>query len=254
MKISLCDSLKEHPEFSKIQMETANFYKNEDADKKATLFLDQNIIKLKSELFSTVHCDFLDKSFLKEVRQSFSRSEGVYSFLKPLSKNRRIKICDMTVGMGRDFFKFILAGHDVVGFERNPVFYYLVKDGLQRFLASPESEDLAKQFRVSSFNADLRLGDAVFGGEDSNFDLIYYDPMFDDKSKKAAPKKGMQALKHLNIDFFDDEKNEDKVDCLNKALKTRPDSLIYKCSGVSKDFPLKVKKEHKGKGFSYLYL
>ena len=249
MKVNLSDSLKDCPLFSEIQASIDLFSKKDSADSIANLIFEEGILKLTSDRFSTVYCDFTEKSFLKEVRQSYGRSEGVYSFVKPLSKQGKIKICDMTVGMGKDFFKFILTGHQVIGFERNPIFYFMVKDGLDRFLKSDKAEELKTQFRVSSFQADLRLGEALFES-DSDFDLIYYDPMFEDKSKKAAPKKGMQALKYLN----DVSTDNDKIDSLKKAVLSEPRSLIFKCSSVPKDFPYVVKKEHKGKGFSYVYL
>lgn len=249
MKIDFCDSLKLHPEFSEIKENIEKFYLSETSKESAVLTYEDEKLKLKSDLFSTVYCDFTEKSFIREVRQSYGRSEGVYSFLKPMAKSGSLKICDMTVGMGKDFFKFLLAGHSVIGFERNPVFYYMVKDGLKRFLSSASSEDLKKQFKVSSFSAELRLGETVFDNE-NEFDLIYYDPMFEEKSKKAAPKKGMQALKHLNKSSETDE----KMNCLKTALTSKPRTLIFKCAGITKDFPFVVKKEHKGKGFSYVYL
>lgn len=249
MRVDLCESLKTHPLFSEIEKSIKNFYQTEDSATSARLICENQILKLESDLFSTVLCDFTNKSFIKEVRQSYGRSEGVYSFTKPMAKSGEIKICDMTVGMGKDFFKFILAGYNVVGFERNPVFYHLVKDGLERFMISPESEVLKEQFRVSNFCAELKFGEAKFNNQ-SEFDLIYYDPMYEDKSKKAAPKKGVQALKHLNQPSAEGE----KLKYLGEAIKAGPRSLIFKCAGVPKDFPFTVKKEHKGKGFSYLYL
>jgi len=249
LKVVFDDSLRAHSSFKSIVSDVQKYYQNFDSKESAVLFYENGVLQLRSELFSTVSCDFNNKAFIKEVRQSYGRAEGVYSFLNPLAKKEKIRVCDMTVGMGKDFFKFILAGHKVRGFERNPVFYYLVSDGIDRFLKASETEELKKQFRISEFKIELLQGEAVFDSE-SDFDLVYYDPMFDDKSKKAAPKKGMQALKHLSRPAFDLEKEE----FLQRALKTKSKSLVYKCSGVPKDFPFAVKKEHKGKGFSYVYL
>jgi len=259
LRLQICESLRDCGAYDSICDSVQVFYNSNikksyvdvipGVEGDVKFFFEKDVLKLSSSLFSTVYCDFTKESFIKEVQQSFGRSEGVYSFLRPISKNSKVTICDMTVGMGKDFFKFILAGHDVMGFERNPVFYHLVKNGMERFNGSSASDRLKEKFRVSDFKMNLNLGEAHFSKQDS-FDLIYYDPMFEEKSKKAAPKKGMQALKCLSPWSSQDE----KIKCLQEALDTNPQNLIFKSAGVDKDFPFRVKKESKGKGFSYAHL
>lgn len=246
MSLELCSSLKALEFYESLKSDLDDYkFPNEDS---VTLSFQNDVLQIESKLFPKVFCDFTDKKFIKEVKQSYGRSEGVFSFLNKKAKQRsKLKICDLTVGMGRDFFKFILAGHDVVGFERNPLFYYLVKDGVRRFLASQESKDLKTLFKVDEFLMDLKLAEANLDGD--QFDLLYYDPMFEDQSKKAAPKKGMQALK-----FFSAPSSEEEKMSLIKELKSDESIFVYKCSKKPKGFPFVVKKEVKGKGFSYLVL
>lgn len=249
MSVELCSSLKSLDFYENLKSSLNSYGFSQDDV--VTVSFQKNILQIESSAFSKVFCDFTDKKFIKEVKQSYGRSEGVFGFLNKKAKQKsRLKICDLTVGMGKDFFKFILAGHDVVGFERNPLFYYLVKDGVRRFLDSKESKDLKSLFKVDQFLIDLRMGEAsVESDQFDQFDLFYYDPMFEDQSKKAAPKKGMQALKCLALPSTEDEKTN-----LIKDLKRVENAFIYKCSKKPKDFPFTVQKEIKGKGFSYLIL
>jgi len=184
----------------------------------------------------SVFCDFLSSKYLLEVRQNYSRSESVYCFLKPLmkQKNKRLKILDLTAGLGRDLFKFILSGHQVTAFEKDPVIYMLLKDGLQRFLNSDKSEALKNQFKIEGdFLCNLHYGNSFTYLEEikEDYDLIYFDPMFDDKRKKAAPKKHMQMIKSVVED--------------SKVTK----NLVLKASEyLGKKKPLRVISN---KGFNY---
>lgn len=246
MSIELCSSLKSLAFYEDLKRDVENYEVSLDDD--VLLSCKEDVLTLSSDLFTDLSCDFLHKNFIKEVKQSYGRADGVFGFLNKMAKQKKVlDVCDLTVGMGKDLFKFVLAGHNVVGFERNPVFYYLVKDGVRRFLNSEKSKDLQALFRVDEFLIDLRLGEAK--AKSDQFDLFYYDPMFEDQSKKAAPKKGMQALKHLS-----DISSEDEKMSLIKELNSINNTFVYKCSKKPKDFPFVVKKEIKGKGFSYLIL
>ncbi len=247
MSLTLDSSLELYPLWGELkkQIETSKYLVESDVE--SCLSYEDGILKLSSKKFPNVYCDFLSEKYLKEVRQSFGRSEGVFSFLRPISKTEKIKICDLTVGMGKDLFKFVLAGHDVVGYERNPVFYHLVLNGIERFKASKKAEELKRLFKVEEFKVNLILGEA--DSEGVKYDLSYFDPMFSDESKKAAPKKGMQALKVLSASSLEEEKI-----LTIQSWKENSKHFVYKCSGKTKDFPFDVLKEIKGKGFSYLIL
>ncbi|MGH1468627.1 MAG: class I SAM-dependent methyltransferase [Bdellovibrionales bacterium] len=247
MSLILDPSLESYPLWQGLreQIQKSKYLVKTDVEMR--LLYEEGILKLTSKKFPNVYCDFLSEKYLKEVRQSFGRSEGVFSFLRPVSKNQKIKICDLTVGMGKDLFKFVLAGHDVVGFERNPVFYHMVLNGIERFHVSKKVEELRRLFKVEDFKVNLKLGEADCGGEE--YDLSYFDPMFSDDSKKAAPKKGMQALKALSSASLE----EDKIETI-RLWKKNSKHFVYKCSGRTKDLPFEISKEIKGKGFSYLIL
>ncbi len=247
MSLILDASLKTYKHCKDLEKQIAESKYILKVENKTILSYENKVFQISSSAFPGVYCDFLSEKFLKEVRQSFSSSKGVYSFLKPLARNERIKICDLTVGMGKDLFKFVLAGHQVVGYERNPIFYHLVLNGIQRFKASKKLEELKRAFKIKEFKVDVRFGEAT--PEVEKYDLAYFDPMFLDSSKKAAPKKNMQALKALVKPL--EQKNKLKT---LKLWKKHSKYLVYKCSGRKKDFSMTVFKEVKGKGFSYLIL
>ena len=195
----------------------------------------------------SLSCDFISPKYLTEVRQNFSRSEGVYSFLKVISKNKKkLSILDLTAGLGRDLFKFVLSGHKLKAFEKDPVLYLLLEDGLKRFRASPDLEELKERFRLeTNFECELNFGDSLeyLKETEDMFDLIYFDPMFQDKSKKAAPKKHMQIIKSL---VKSDE--IDKSDVISKALDKA--QVVLKSSKYYSD-KLKPNRLINFKGFSF---
>lgn len=196
----------------------------------------------------SVFCDFLNAKYLTEVRQNYSRSEGVYSFLKSLSKEKKqLSILDLTAGLGRDLFKFVLAGHKVECYERDPVLYLLLKDGVSRFFESDDLKALKEQFKLEGdFSCKLHFGDSrkMLKKNKEFYDLIYFDPMFEDKRKKAAPKKHMQIIKGL-VSRADVDKEAAIVD----ALKSSKVVVLKASSFSSKD--LKPQRVLSFKGFSY---
>jgi|GEM_PF-1741197 len=220
-------------------------------DKKLTVFMDDQ----------SYSCDFLNPSYILEVKQNYSRSESVYSFLKSLSKGaskKRLKILDLTAGFGRDLFKFVLAGHEVVAFENDPLVYSLLKDGSNRFFSSDKLNLFKKEFRLErDFSLDLKYKDSTLFLEESvlnksedadekMFDLIYYDPMFEDKQKKAAPKKHMQIIKKTLLESSEKVQKEDVIQKCLKLSKT----VVLKSSKYESE-KIKAKKIFSFKGFKY---
>jgi len=194
------------------------------------------------------YCDFLSPKFLQEVRQNYSRSDNVYSFLKALSKNNKdLKILDLTAGLGRDLFKFVLAGHKVMAFEKDPIVFVLLKDGLRRFLDSSKLSNIKASFHLErDFRCEIFYGDSLefIKNTEEQFDLIYFDPMFEDKRKKAAPKKHMQMIKKI----VDASKTE-KETVIEAALKKTQACVLKSSEFLSSK--LKPKRVLSFKGYNY---
>ena len=112
-------------------------------------------------------------------------------------------IYDFTAGLGTEAFLLAQAGYSVVAFERDPLVYELLEDGLRRLRDSG-----------SELQLDFVFGDAVdvmgTGLLEGNFPRAYavtLDPMFEGDSieGKSLPKKEMATLRrHLQSSSLED--------------------------------------------------
>ncbi|MGY0399781.1 MAG: class I SAM-dependent methyltransferase [Ostreibacterium sp.] len=106
---------------------------------------------------------------------------------EPLLKAIKIKqklpkrLIDTTPGLLKDSFMLASRGIFVVAIERNPLVYIMVK----RALAKTNS------------NIDYHFGDATTLLSHYPTDLIYLDPMYPPKRKRAKVKKDMQILHYI---------------------------------------------------------
>ena len=241
-------------------MQSSDFLKDCSKELKSALLEKQSKVKFelrrvdeKLTLFlngQSFFCDFLSTKYLVEVRQNHSRSESVYSFLRSLSKNKsKLSVLDLTAGLGSDLFKFVLAGHKVKAFERDPVLFLLLQDGLKRFYDSNDLDALKKRFQLKEdFDCELYFGDSQIALKSTNerYDLSYFDPMFGgDKRRKAAPKaapkKYMQMIKGLVSETqMDDDKIDDKID--DDKMDDDKGKIIKKALSVSDRVVLKASK------------
>lgn len=94
-----------------------------------------------------------------------------------------LSICDATTGLGRDALILAACGARVTAVERNP----LIALRLNRLL-----NRLPEEGRPELVRADARQ----WLGKNS-YDVVYLDPMFPQRKKSAAVKKGMAFLQNL---------------------------------------------------------
>lgn len=111
-----------------------------------------------------------------------------------------LRVFDATAGLGGDAFVLASLGCEVWMSERNPVVHCLLGAGLQ------VGRDYAERIQANALSASLSRmhlleGDAssLFGSVASEVrpDVVYLDPMFPKKTKKALVKKEMQVLQSL---------------------------------------------------------
>lgn len=109
-------------------------------------------------------------------------------------KNTRTSVLDATGGLGRDAFIMASHGCQVHVFEKNPVAAAVLEDGLRRACEHPDTKRISDRIR-------LTVGDSCkfLLSEDrvAQFDVIYLDPMFPERSKSARVKKELQILQQL---------------------------------------------------------
>ena len=150
--------------------------------------------------------DFLEPAFLSRLQRASMQSELL---LKALGKKARgYRVFDATLGLGRD--SLILASHcgTLVGIERNPIVYCLVKDAYLRAQQTIELAALLEKIVFLQGDAKLHLDAKIQMNEQKpfddqaldHFDVIYLDPMFPARKKSALVKKNMQVLHALFAD------------------------------------------------------
>lgn len=147
-----------------------------------------------------VSVDFLSKASSHRRVHGGGAGQAVAKAIG-LNKNRALRVLDATAGLGRDAFVMASLGAQVLMFERHPVVFQLLNDGLVRFNAY-RSDDLAE--------VSLRLAQGAFfeSTEAQAFapQVIYLDPMFPSREKSAKVKKDM-ALFHDLVGTDEDADN-----------------------------------------------
>jgi len=133
------------------------------------------------------------------------------------------KIIDATAGMGGDSYVLASLGFKVQMIERSPIVAALLDDALTRAIQSLDA-DLPAELQESIQNLSLvnaNSADYLLNNQ-PDVDVIYMDPMYPEKKKKAAAKKEMQALQQLVGPDLDSEK------LLEAALKTAKYRVVVK--------------------------
>lgn len=125
-----------------------------------------------------------------------------------------LHIVDATAGMAKDAFLLATLGCRVLLFERNPVIYCLLKDGIQRGLASNEPEVASAVRRL-----EHRFGSADFN---DHADVAYIDPMFPKRDTRIQVNKEMTVFKNIV------GSDADGSDLLNMALQSKVKRVVVK--------------------------
>ena len=145
--------------------------------------------------------------------QMIAKAVGIQPGVRPL-------LLDATAGLGRDAFILAELGCAVTMIERQPVIAALLADGLRRAALDPE---------VAPIIAAMRLlgGDAIalmqaWTGEPPQ--VIYLDPMFPHRDKRALVKKEMRLFRPLVGD------DDDAPALLTAALALATHRVVVKRS------------------------
>ncbi|WP_168188943.1 class I SAM-dependent methyltransferase [Thiomicrorhabdus sediminis] len=181
---------------------------------------DLNCLAICSLQQGPVFIDFLAGK--KAHRRQFGGGMG-QPLVRAMGKidNRLPRIVDATAGMGSDSFVLASLGFDVTLLERSPYVSALLADALQRALetAGLDSQTLAIFQRMHLHNTDS--ADFIANCPDK-IEVVYMDPMYPEKKKKAAAKKEMQLLQHIIGPDMDSER------LLNEALKKASYRVVVK--------------------------
>lgn len=106
-----------------------------------------------------------------------------------LNKGATPTVLDATAGMGKDAFVLASLGCQVTLVERQPPIYALLVDGFRRAQQSPDLPWFAERMKLLHDGSHQAL--SSFIEKQSDFDVVYLDPMFPHREKSAAVKKDM---------------------------------------------------------------
>lgn len=112
-----------------------------------------------------------------------------------------LKVLDLSAGLGIDAVFLAQLGYQVTAIERNPLIYLC----LQR------ARQLAPDLNVEFVFADAK----TYLQQAAHFDVVYFDPMFPEKTKSALPRQEMVFFKALV------GADEDAAELLQQVLKLK---------------------------------
>ena len=107
------------------------------------------------------------------------------------------RILDATAGLGKDAFLLAMSGCSVQMLERSGIVHALLADGLHRSL-SAHNKSVNTAVAEAASRLSLRKGDLLELVDSLDpVDVVYLDPMFPIRSKRARVKKDMFLLQGL---------------------------------------------------------
>ncbi|NPA72867.1 MAG: class I SAM-dependent methyltransferase [Gammaproteobacteria bacterium] len=145
-----------------------------------------------------VYIDFMGGK--KAHRRQFGGGKGqpLIRAMGKLKEGALPSVIDATAGMGGDSFVIASQGFKVHMLERSVAVAALLEDAIQRGLT--QANELADPELIKIMqNLTLTQGDSAdyLSTQQPVVDVIYMDPMYPEKKKKAATKKEMKALQDL---------------------------------------------------------
>lgn len=181
-------------------------------------FIDDRLIYNSQEFLGKEGKIFFD--FIKEWKYHYKKN---YSIKKePLAKALGLKggtetvVWDLTCGTGKDSILMMSFGAKIKAFERSPVVGALLLDAKRKgdsdSLLGPVLSEKFELSIIDSNNIDL----------DEKPDVVYIDPMYPHKKKKALPRKEMLIFREIVGD------DEDSVELFNSACKMAKKRVVVK--------------------------
>src|SRR5690606_33904787 len=123
------------------------------------------------------HLGYFKKSSI--YKENLAKALGIKPGVRP-------RVLDLTGGLLGDSLLMLAMGAQVETLERHPVVSFLIESALQA-----ATHPLLKNFRFHSSDA------LTFLAECGEFEVIYFDPMFEDANHKASPNKEMRIFREV---------------------------------------------------------
>lgn len=148
------------------------------------------------------HEEFFKKSSLQ--KELLAKAIGVKGPKRP-------KVADLTAGLLGDTLLFLSFGCEVEAVERNPLIAFLIKSALKNAQHPAIS-------RLKFFHEDSK----TYLDKQEEFEVIFYDPMFEDANEKSSPRKEMRIFRVFV------GKDQDSGEVLGKALEKNYKRVVVK--------------------------
>jgi 16S rRNA (guanine1516-N2)-methyltransferase len=177
------------------------------------LYLSPDYLGLKKTSNNPFYIDFLSPPMQFRQHHASLKKERLARAMG-LKKNSTPTIIDATGGLGRDSFILASLGFAVTILERSPIIHALLQDGIERAKGKIPAID-----RLTLLNANAITWLPSLPVKP---DIIYLDPMFEERKKSARPKKEMLIFHDIVGD------DEDAATLLTAALACARHRVVVK--------------------------
>jgi 16S rRNA (guanine1516-N2)-methyltransferase len=110
------------------------------------------------------------------------------------------RVLDLSAGLAIDAVFLVQLGFTLTAVERNPLIYLCLQNALDLVRQNNPDSMLAKNLKFTFANSAeflQSLSVEVAKNADAAYDVVYFDPMFPDKTKSALPRQEMVFFKKL---------------------------------------------------------
>ena len=173
---------------------------------------------LRDKAIGSVYADFIEGKAKHRRLQGGGKGQQIAKAIG-LHKIKQPTVLDVTAGLGRDAFVLATLGSKLTLLERSPIIYSLLNDAILRVHKSKQVELIEIIGRMKLIYADAL---SYMQKLTQKPDVIYIDPMFPERQKKAQVKKEMA--------FFHDiaGKDLDSAELLNLAKTQAKKRIVVK--------------------------
>lgn len=174
-----------------------------ESNESVVLWLDAQGLGLQAiekPLPGPVKVDFASDALRWRTAQGGGGGEAVVKACgvkPPVSGAPRWRVFDATAGWGRDSWLLAHVGAEVQCCERSSVVQALLRDGLARALATPETRDTASTIQLHAGQAQIVLQQLRELPPHERPEAVYLDPMFPHRDKSALVKLDMRLFRQV---------------------------------------------------------
>ncbi len=190
-----------------------------DSEHELQLVYGENIVELfDARLNTSIFVDFVSGALAHREQFGGGRGQAIAKAIG-LKHGKTPTVLDATAGLARDAYILATLGCKVTLLEQSSVLCTLIKDGIERALASDTEHSARNLIKLICANSVHHIKHAAL---EVPPDVIYIDPMYPERKKSALVKKDMQIL-HKLIGY-----NKKNGEILEAALEYAKQRVVVK--------------------------